>query len=201
MLYQNSNESKEASIATLKRSLGVLTRRQKIALGGMALANGVVLALAILVLRNSAGAVTPLYPPGPSLHELCGDVAARLLAQDNIAGSASIGSDNVLRLYLTGLDASGHPLSQATDVAWDAMAAVVTMPSIGCGPYPFVQVDVPAPEGETPASRLLVSVDWIDLRAWGYGELDDGALADRAQTTLYTQPSTTSDEEGQRAHD
>lgn len=179
----------------MKRTLRALTRRQKIILAGMAIANVAALTLVFLILRSSLAAPAALAVPTPD----CASLAAHLLARHNLAGTASIdpGQPHVLRLYLTGLDTAGQPLPQATDMAWDALAAVLGLPRLGCGSYSLVQVDVPlgyhdaAPSDSGPAStstRLLVSADWIDLRAWGYGELDDGALAQRLQTTLYTQP-------------
>lgn len=176
------------NIAAMKY-LGLLNRRQKIALVGMALVNLITLALAAAVLRAGAPGVASAPVIGPG--EACGDLAARLLSRRAIAGSASVGNDNVLRVHLTGLDTSGKPLPQASDMAWDALAAVVILPHLGCGPYQRIEIDVPAPEGASesnPHARLLVSANWLDLRAWGYGELDDSALAQRLETTLYTQP-------------
>ena len=165
----------------------MLTRRQKIILAALAIANIAVIVAAAAVLpsamRSAANA------PGPDPRETCSSIAAILLARRGIAGTASIGPDNILRLHLTGPGASERRLAQASDIAWDALVALVALPQAGCGPYPRIEVDVPAPDGETPAARLLVSVDWIDLRAWSYGELDDGALAARLQTTLYTEPA------------
>lgn len=178
-----------ANIAPMKY-LGSLNRRQKIALGSMALVNLITLALAAVVLRAGASAVASAPVIGPG--EACGDIAARLLSHRAIAGLASVGDDNVLRVHLTGLDTHGKPLPQASDMAWDALAAVVTLPRLGCGPYQRIEIDVPAPEGvgeSGPNTRLLVSANWLDLRAWSYGELDDSALAQRLETTLYTQPS------------
>lgn len=176
----------------MKQPLSQLTRRQKIALISLAAANVVALALAWIVLSRGAAA-TDAPVPAPD----CGAIAAHLLAAQNLAGSANVGTDNVLHLYLTGLDVTGQALPRATDLAWDALAAMLGLPRVGCGPYTLVQVDIPAPEavpfdpggGGVRPNRMLVSVDWIELWAWGYGELDDGALAGRLQTTLYAQPS------------
>jgi hypothetical protein len=165
---------------------GGLTRRQKISLGALGAANLSVLVLAFSVLRASQ--VDLVAVPQPDWHATCGVAAAHLLAQHRVAGSASIGSDNVLHLHLTGLDTSGQPFAQPSDVAWDALAAAVSLPHLGCGPYPRVQVDVPA-ENDTATIRFLVSVDWLDLQAWGYGELDDEQLAERAESSLYAQPA------------
>ncbi|MBN1890580.1 MAG: hypothetical protein JW850_21480 [Thermoflexales bacterium] len=163
-----------------------LTRRQKSVLSVLGVANLAVLALVFIVLRASTTDLSP--PPQPDLRSTCGSLAARLLAQRHIAGSASIDSDNVLHLRLTGLDIGGQPFSQPSDVAWDALAAAVSLPQQGCGPYPRVQVDVPV-ENDPATIRLLVSVNWLDLHAWGYGELDDEQLAERAESSLYAQPS------------
>lgn len=175
----------------MKRFLSKLTRSQRIALVGMIIANVVVLALAFVVLRGNTAATS--FTPIPESD--CSDIAARLMARQNLAGSASLGPDNILRLHLTGEDTTGQPLPRATEAAWDALEAILSLPSLGCGPYPSAQVDVPfdtspdAAQTITSTTRLLVTADWVDLRAWGYGELDDGALAQRLQTTLYTQPS------------
>jgi hypothetical protein len=50
-----------------------------------------------------------------------------------------------------------------------------------------VRVDVPNPNSQS-GGRLLVEVSWIDLRAWGERELDDGELAARVKAFSYTQP-------------
>jgi len=169
---------------------GVLNHRQKIALGAMALVNLMTLALAVAVLRSGAAAIAAAPVIAPA--EACPDIAARLLGQRAIAASSSLGAGDVLRVHLTGLDTTGRPLPQGSDLAWDALAVIVTLPRLGCGPYARVEIDVPAPGApgkSDPHARLLVSADWIDLRAWGYGELDDNALAQRLETTLYIQPS------------
>lgn len=167
----------------LAHLLGGLTRRQKITLGVLAVANLAILAMVSSVLR--AGTADLPLAPQPDWRGTCGSAAARLLAQRHIAGSASIDTDDVLHLHLTGLDMLGQPLSQPTDVAWDALTAAAALSYIGCGPYPSVQVDVPV--NDTDTIRLLVSVNWLDLQAWGHGELDDEQLAKRAESRLYAQ--------------
>ncbi len=168
----------------MKRFFKTLTRRQKVALAGMAAANILTLILALMVVRGARSA-TAFVPSAPD----CGEMAALLLARQDMAGSAAIGAGSTLRLTLTGLDVQGQPLPQATDAAWEALSAMLALPQLGCGPFEFIQVDLPAPEGHFPGTRLVVRADWMDWRAWGYGELDDGALAARLQTTLYTPPS------------
>lgn len=181
------------NIAAMRNIAKRLTRGQKIALVGLLVANVAVLVVAFSVLQGNSSVTVETPAPASD----CGDWAAYFLTKKNIAGSASIGPDNNLRLHLTGLDANGQPLPQASDIAWDALASTLALPGLGCGPYPLVQVDVPAPSiGGAEANaetRLLVTAKWIDLRAWGYGELDDGALAQQLDTMLYTQPKTTRD--------
>ncbi len=192
-LREGKLSSYNESIAAMRNIAKRLTHGQKIALAALLIANVVVLILAYSLLQGNPSAAVETPAPAPD----CGALAAHFLAQKSIAGSASIGSDNTLRLHLTGLDANGQTLPQASDIAWDALASTLALPGLGCGPYSRVQVDVPAPEiGEAKANaetRLLVTAEWLDLRAWGYGEIDDGALAQHLETTLYTQPKTTKD--------
>ncbi len=162
------------------RRLG-LTRRQTLMLVVLFAADASLLLIGFQVIRGvtPAGAATAASPIS------CQAVGAELLAWHNLAGSARLDPDGVLRLELSGLDTSGRPLPRAGDAAWNALAAALSLPDGGCGPYRLLRVDAPDPGGQ-PGRRLLVEVNWIDLRAWGKGELDDGELSARLKATSYT---------------
>lgn len=167
----------------MRRAWAKLTRRQIVTLAALFAGDVTVLVAAWMIVREAApaGAATSLPPAA------CQTTGARLLAQRNLAGTARLDADGGLRFELSGYDVSGRPLPRASELAWDALAVAPTMPDAGCGPYPMVRVDVPDPSGR-PGARLLVEVNWIDVRAWGRGELDDGELATRLKATLYTNP-------------
>jgi hypothetical protein len=120
----------------------------------------------------------------------CQVLGAQHLAVRNLAGVARLDADGALRFELSGQDIAGSPLSRASEAAWEALAAAVGLSEMGCGPYRVVRVDVPDPSGQ-PGARLLVEVNWIDLRAWGKGELDDGELAAHSTATSYLRPGPT----------
>ncbi len=167
----------------MKRVFAGLNRRQVVTLAVLLLADVALLLGGFWVVRGAtpAGAATAV----PSVS--CQAFGAQLLAWRNLAGTVRLDSDGVLRFELTGLDTSGKPLPRASETAWDAMASALALPEGGCGPYRLLRVDVPDPD-EQPGRRMLVEVSWIDLRAWGRGELDDGELAARLKATTYVRP-------------
>lgn len=166
----------------MRRTLN-FSRRQIIALVALFAGDVALLLVGWLIVRGTApaGAATAASPAS------CQATGAQLLVRHNLAGASRLDAGGVLHFELSGQDASGFPLPRASDAAWDALAAALALPDAGCGPYRLVRVDVPDPSGQ-PGSRLLVQVDWIDLRAWGKGELDDGELAARVQATSYLLP-------------
>jgi len=167
----------------MRQSLARLTRRQLIVLAILLVGDVALLFIGFLIVHQAApaSAVTSLPPT------TCQEIGAQLLLQHNLAGASRLDADGALRFELSGQDAAGLILPRASDAAWEALAAAATLPDMGCGPYQLVRVDVPEPERQ-PGSRLLVEVNWLDLRAWSRGELDDGELAARARVTLYVPP-------------
>jgi hypothetical protein len=168
----------------MRRLFASLSRRQIMVLAALFAADAAALVAGWMIVREPAPASAVLSTPGQAS---CQAIGAQLLAGRNLAGTARLDADGALRLELSGADASGHPLPQASEAAWDALAVAPTLPSVGCGPFPSVRVDVPDPSGQ-PGGRLLVEVSWIDLRAWGQHELDDGELAARIKAFSYAQP-------------
>jgi hypothetical protein len=160
-----------------------LKRVQKVVLVALLVGDVALLATGGLIVRGAAPAPAPV----PALAPDCQAVSARLLAQRNLAGAARLDADGGLRFELSGQDAAGRLLPRASEMAWDALAAAALLPHSGCGPYSSLRVDIPDPGGQ-PGARLLVQVNWIDLRAWGKGELDDGELAARVQALNYFHP-------------
>ncbi len=167
-----------------RQALAILNRRQFILLAALFVADVALLAAGLMVVREPMSASAIPSSPGQAS---CQAIGAQLLASRNLAGTARLDTDGALRLELSGSDVSGHPLPQASEAAWDALAAAPALPAAGCGPYPSVRVDVPDPNGQ-PGGRLLIQVSWIDLRAWEKHELDDGELAKRVKAISYIQP-------------
>jgi hypothetical protein len=167
----------------MRGALRGLTRRQAILLAVLFAGNVAVLLVGFMIVRGTVPAGAAMSVPIKN----CQATGAQLLLQHNLAGTSRLDADGALRFELSGRDASGLPLQRTTDAAWDALAASLSLPEAGCGPYPLVRVDVPDPSGQ-PGSHLLVEVSWIDLRAWGKGELDDGELAARVKATSYVVP-------------
>jgi len=161
-----------------------LSRRQIVLLAVLFVADATLLAVGFLIVREP----TPVSAiPSSESQASCQSIAAQLLAGRDLAGTARLDADGALRLELSGMNVSEHSLPRASEVAWDALAVVPALPDVGCGSYPLVRVDVPDPGGQ-PGGRLLVEVSWIDLRAWGKRELDDGELAARVKAISYAQP-------------
>ena len=167
--------------------LAGLTRRQILLLAVLFVGDVTLLVVGFLIVREPAPVSTA---PTSASQASCQSIGAQLLAGRNLAGTARLDTDGALRFELSGSDLSGHPLPRASDAAWDALAAAPALPDAGCGPYPLVRVDVPDPGGQL-GGRLLVEVDWIDLRAWSKRELDDGELAARVKATSYIAPEPT----------
>jgi hypothetical protein len=167
----------------MRRVFASLTRKQIITLAALLAADVAVLLAGFMIVRETApvGAATSTPPAN------CQSIGAELLAEHNLAGAARLDADGGLRFELSGRDASGRLWPHASEVAWDALPLALALPDAGCGPYPVARVDVPDPGGQ-PGSRLLVEVNWIDLRAWGKGELDDGELAARVKAASYVHP-------------
>jgi hypothetical protein len=167
----------------MRQALVSFTRRQIMLLAVLFAGDVALLLVGFVVVRGTTpvGAATSIPPTS------CQAIGAQLLLSHNLAGTSRLDADGALRFDLSGRDASGLPLQRASDAAWDALTAALILPSAGCGPYRLVRVDVPDPN-EQPGSRLLVEVSWIDLRAWGQGELDDGELAARVKATSYILP-------------
>jgi len=163
------------------RVFKLLSRRQLITLAVLFVADAALLAAGYMIVRQPAPSVAATRVVSQASCQVMG---AERLTERNLAGVARLDADGSLRFELSGQDASGHTLPRAAEAAWDALAAAVTLPQMGCGPYPFVRVDVPDPNGQ-PGARLLVEVNWIDLRAWGQRELDDGELAARSKAAIY----------------
>ena len=168
---------------TRKISSG-LTRRQVLLLTVLFVADVTLLAAGLTIVREPAP--VSAVPSGPS-QASCQSIGAQLLAGRGLAGTARLDADGALRFELSGTDVSGNSVPRAGEVAWDALAVAQALPAAGCGPYPFVRVDVPDPAGQA-GSRLLVELNWIDLRAWAKRELDDGELATRVKIVSYAQP-------------
>ena len=167
----------------MRRVFASLTRKQIITLVALFAGDVALLLIGFMIVRGTApvGAATSTPPAN------CQAIGAELLAVHNLAGAARLDADGGLRFELSGRDAAGLLLPRASEVAWDALPLALALPDAGCGPYPTVRVDVPDPSGQ-PGGRLLVEVNWIDLRAWGKGELDDGELAARVKTVSYVHP-------------
>ncbi len=167
----------------MRRPFASLTRRQIITLAVLFASDVALLLTGFVVVRGTAPAGAATFTPPAN----CQAIGAQLLASHNLAGTARLDADGGLRFELSGRDISGRLLSRASEVAWDALPLALALPDAGCGPYQMLRVDVPDPSGQ-PGGRLLVEVSWIDLRAWGKGELDDGELSARLRATSYVHP-------------
>ncbi len=167
----------------MRRVFASLTRGQVALLAVLFAGDIAILLVGFILVRGAA----PAGASGTLSSTTCQATAAQLLATHGLAGTSRLDSPSVLRLELTGQDISGQVLPQPSDAAWDAMAAALALPDSGCGPYHLLRVDIPDPN-EQPGNRLLVEVNWLDLRAWGRGELDDGELAARLKATSYVRP-------------
>ena len=167
----------------MRRVLASLTRKQIITLVALFAGDVALLLIGFMIVRGTApvGAATST----PTVN--CQAIGAELLAAHSLAGAARLDSDGGLRFELSGHDISGRLWPRASEVAWDALPLALALPEAGCGPYPVARVDVPDSGGQ-PGARLLVEVSWVDLRAWGKGELNDGELAARVKTASYVQP-------------
>jgi hypothetical protein len=161
-----------------------LNRRQVLLLAVLFVADVTLLTVGWMIVREPVP--VSAVPSIPSQAN-CQSIGAQLLAGRGLAGTARLDADGALRFELSGTDGSGSSMPRASEVAWDALAVAPALPDAGCGPYPFVRVDVPDPAGQA-GSRLLVELSWIDLRAWARRELDDGELAARVKTFSYAQP-------------
>jgi hypothetical protein len=165
------------------KALARLSRRQLVTLA--VLFCGDVAALAagfMLVTRQPAPAREAVAEVDQAS---CQALSAEQLAVHHLAGTTRLEADGSLRFELTGQDTAGRELPRPSDAAWDVLsAAAVALPPAGCGPYPFVRVEVPDSSGP-PGTLLLVEVNGIDLRAWGERELDDGELSARARASIY----------------
>ena len=169
------------------RQAAGLSRRQKIFLAALFAGDMALLLAGFLIVRGAPAVGAAALAPFGLSQTNCQAIGAQLLAQHNLAGATRLDPDGALRFELSGQDATGRLLPRASEAAWDALAAALAVPDAGCGPYPTMRVDVPDPNGP-PGGRLLVQVNWIDLRAWGKGELDDGELASRVMATTYVHP-------------
>ena len=169
------------------RQAAGLSRRQKIFLAALFAGDMALLLAGFLIVRGAPAVGAAALAPFGLSQKSCQAIGAQLLAQHNLAGATRLDPDGALRFELSGQDATGRLLPRASEAAWDALAAALAVPDAGCGPYPTMRVDVPDPNGP-PGGRLLVQVNWIDLRAWGKGELDDGELASRVTATTYVHP-------------
>jgi len=168
----------------MRRTFLALSRRQVLVLAVLFVGDVAVLAAGFLIVRQPA----PIEPPVPVISAAsCQALAAEKLAALNLAGVARLDPDGAVRLELSGRDLSGDTLPRAVEATWEALAAAAALAEAECGPYYSVRVDVPD-WGGPPGAHLLVEVNWIDLRAWGERELDDGELAVRSNMTTYTRP-------------
>jgi hypothetical protein len=161
-----------------------LSRRQLITLAVLFVADVALLAAGFMIVRQPAPSLeaTPVVSQAS-----CQALGAERLTEHALAGVTRLDGDGSLRFDLSGQDTSGGELPRPAEAAWDALAAAVTLSQMGCGPYPFVRVDVPDSNGQ-PGARLMVEVNWVDVRAWGQRELDDGELAARSKATIYFSP-------------
>jgi hypothetical protein len=168
----------------MRKAFTSLSRRQALVLTVLFLGDVAVLAAGFLIVRQPA----PIEPPVPVISAAsCQALAAEKLAALNLAGVAQLDPDGAVRLELSGRDLSGDTLPRAIEGVWEALAAAAALAEADCGPYRSVRVDVPDWNGP-PGAHLLVEVNWIDLRAWGERELDDGELAARSNMTTYILP-------------
>jgi hypothetical protein len=178
------------------RTVARLSRLQRLILAALLLGDIAVLGAGFFVVTNqpapvetvaSADVPDTVTPDAgaPKAVDLasCQALGAEQLAARNLAGTTRLDADGSLRFELTGQDTAGRALDRPSEAAWDVLAAAVALPQAGCGPYPFVRVQV-LESGGAPDTLLLVEVNGIDLRAWGERELDDGELATRAQVSI-----------------
>ena len=167
----------------VRRAFANLNRIQRIVLAALCVADAALLSAGFLIVREAP----PANAAVPALLPNCQQLGAEQLLQHNLAGATRLDADGGLRFELSGQDAAGRLVPRASEAAWEALRAGLALPDVGCGPFSLLRVDVPDPSG-LPGARLLVEVNWIDLRAWGKGELDDGELAARAVTQTYFYP-------------
>ena len=172
----------------MHKAFAGLTRRQLIILAFLFVGDVAVLLMGFLI---ATGQPPPVDAAVPAMSQAsCQAMGAERLAAHNLAGVAQLDADGALHFELSGRDISGNTLQRVTEAAWDALGAAASLSEEGCGPYPAVRVDVPDSVGQ-PGAHLQVEVNWIDLRAWGEHELDDGELAARSSMTTYVQPELT----------
>ncbi len=166
----------------MRKTFARLSRRQIVALAVLLVSDVALLAAGLLIVTGQPAPVNAAMPT-MSLAS-CQAMGAERLAARQLAGVARLDAEGALRFELSGRDLAGHELQRTTEAAWDALAAAFALSEAGCGPYPAVRVDVPDSSGP-PGTHLLVEVNWIDLRAWGEHELDDGELSARSTATTY----------------
>ena len=165
------------------KALACLSRRQLVTLAMLFFGDVAILAAGFILVTSQHA------PSQETVSEIdqasCQALSAEQLAAHNLAGTTRLEADGSLRFELTGQDTAGQELPRPSEAAWDVlMAAAVALPQAGCGPYPFVRVQVPDSSGP-PGTVLLVEVNGIDLRAWGEHELDDGELSARSRALTF----------------
>jgi hypothetical protein len=158
-----------------------LSRKQIIAVAGIALLNLLVLGGLVWLLTTTEPTPSLALTPGPDNNASCEATAALTLRQQNVAASVSI-TDSMLFVDVIGPDAAA---------AWDAFSMTAKLSRLDCGPYNLVRVDVPDPTGE-PATRLVLELTGLEVQYWADGQLTDGQLSERMRRLQYqTRPPAT----------
>lgn len=168
----------------MRQAFTSLSRRQIMVLSLLLVGDVAVLAAGFLIVRQPGPAQAPVVAISKAS---CQALAAEQLSARNLAGVTRVDAQDSLQIELSGRTLSGDALPRAIEATWDALAAAAAIVKIGCGPFRSARVDVPDASGP-PGARLAVEVNWIDLRAWGQRELDDGELAVRSNMTTYVLP-------------
>jgi hypothetical protein len=154
-----------------------LSTRQRRVLIGLGLANLTLLIVAGTFVLTPEPETSPIPTPTLSSQAIeCRTIAARLLADHEVAGTIAVYSDGSIEFVIGGDDPTA---------AWDSLAVSVEMTQRGCGPYDPIRVDVPDPS-RVADRRLVVEARWIDVLAWSQGQIDDAKLSDRSKRTSYT---------------
>jgi hypothetical protein len=154
----------------LREQFDSLTRQQRIALIIVIVMNALIFIAAFVLL---SGDTPPAPVVWPDTGAPCEAYAATSFRQQNVAASVTITREAML------VTVDG-PSTQA----WDVFSVTARIATLGCGPYNFVRVDVPDPDGR-PNVRLIYELTGPELQLWLDGKSSDVQLAERMRRQVY----------------